>query len=439
MKTANITYLVSVLLTQFFLWCTCTHAAGTARIITPAQAVKTVIQHNPSLAALVARHKAALNIPSQAGSLPDPVLSFGALNLPVDTFDLEQEPMTQMQVKLTQKIPFPGKLSAKALAEKHEADALGYQVSEMRLRLSAAAQGLWWDIYYLEKALAIVQKNRRLIQKLLESARARYEVGKGMQQDVLLAQVELADLLNDEARLDGKIHDRKARLAELAGNQELTSFDVDLGHEIVLVRPEDEEHLVEEALSNRPLILASRLKTDAAKARLDLSQKEYFPDFTVGAAYGFRKDSPQGMDRPDFASFLISVNLPLWANSKQKRQVAQKHLELGARQEAERGIRQQVRREIATALASYRSSLKQARYYHDAVIPQARLTLSSMMNAYQVNRVDFLNVIRARLALLKYEKNYWRAASGVMKADAALRAATGRGIKATMQTGQGEK
>ena len=40
-----------------------------------------------------------------AAALPDPVLRLGAANLPMDTFDFDQEPMTQFQLGLSQAIP----------------------------------------------------------------------------------------------------------------------------------------------------------------------------------------------------------------------------------------------------------------------------------------------------------------------------------------------
>ena len=62
-------------------------------------------------------------IPSQAGALPDPTLGLNALNLPTDTFDIDQEPMTQMQISLSQSIPFPGKRGLKREAAEYEASA----------------------------------------------------------------------------------------------------------------------------------------------------------------------------------------------------------------------------------------------------------------------------------------------------------------------------
>ncbi len=78
-------------------------------MLTLDRAVEIALQNNPGLAGLRARADAMRTMPSQAGALPDPILSLNAMNLPTDTFDLDQEPMTQIQLALSQSFPFPGK------------------------------------------------------------------------------------------------------------------------------------------------------------------------------------------------------------------------------------------------------------------------------------------------------------------------------------------
>ena len=402
-------------------------------------AVSTALAHNPDISALLQQSSAASNIPSQAGSLPDPVFSFNALNLPVDTFDLDQEAMTQMQFKLTQAIPFPGKLSLKETAAKKEAQAVGFQVEELRLRVAGQVEQVWWEIFYIEKALGIVERNIRLMQALVETAMARYDTGKGLQQDVLLAQVEMSNLYNTQAGLSGRLDSAKAALLRLLGRADDSSMPHDdftvVENSAEFMKPAEPDsesiptldagELMETARQHRPVLKALRQRIDAAKTRVELSKKGYFPDFTLGAAYGIRQDSPMGQDRPDFASFMISMNIPVWAGTKQSRKVAQKGFELGQRQEQYRSALQQIEKELTSALATLQSSKKQEQFYRNAVIPQAKQTLSAMMSAYQVNRVDFLNVIRARLALLRYERQYWRAVTNTRKAESKIRTAAG--------------
>ena len=52
-------------------------------------------------------------------------------------------------------------------------------------------------------------------------------------------------------------------------------------------------------------------------------------------------------------------------------------------------------------------------------------TAASMLAAYQVDRVDFLNLIRAQVTLFNYETQYWKVLSASWQAWARLEAAVG--------------
>ena len=64
------------------------------------------------------------------------------------------------------------------------------------------------------------------------------------------------------------------------------------------------------------------------------------------------------------------------------------------------------------------------------LIPQAQQSVSAMRAAYQVNKVDFLNLVRAQITLYNYETQYWKALSGGWQALANLQAAVGAALPA---------
>ena len=147
-------------------------------VVTQQAAVSMALKNNPGLAEIQARADAAKAIPSQLGTLPDPVLSFNALNLPTDTFNLSQEAMTQLQVGLSQAIPFPGKLALKEEAAQYEAEAVGQNVDEMRLTLIRDVKNAWWQLFYLDRALDIVRVNQDLLRQFVTIAETKYKVGQ---------------------------------------------------------------------------------------------------------------------------------------------------------------------------------------------------------------------------------------------------------------------
>ncbi|MDH4234697.1 MAG: TolC family protein, partial [Gallionella sp.] len=142
------------------------------------QAVEIALEGNPGLAKMTARAKAMAEVPSQVGTLPDPILSLNAVNLPNDSFSLSQEAMTQLQVGIGFTLPFPGKLDLREQAAMFEARAAEFDVDEMRLVLVKNVRSNWWNLFYLDRALSVVQRNQELLRQLIRIAETKYKTGQ---------------------------------------------------------------------------------------------------------------------------------------------------------------------------------------------------------------------------------------------------------------------
>lgn len=388
-------------------------------------AVKVAVADNPSLAAMRARAKAMAAIPSQVGTLPDPSLSFNVLNLPVDTFSVGQEGMTQMQVGIAQAFPFPGKLGLREDAAGYEAKAAGSEVDESRLWLIRSVKNSWWRLFYLDKALEIVVSNQVLLRQFVEIAQTKYKVGQGLQQDVLLAQLELSKLLDREVRLKGMRINEDARLNALLNWP--TDRVLTLAHRADSALPSlrTKAALQKLAEADRPLLMAQKSRIHAARSRVDLAKKDYYPDFNLGAAYGFRSGVNNGIQRADVASVRFTMSLPIYTDTKQDKAMDQRNSELLQQNYRLQDRRQQVREEISRATADYWRASRLVVLFKGGIIPQARQTVDSMLAGYQVDKVDFLNLVRSQVTLYNYETQYWLSFSSAQQALAALEAAVG--------------
>ena len=398
------------------------------RPLTPVEAVSIAISDNPNLAAMQARFEAKSAIPSQVGTLPDPILSFNALNFPTDTFDRSQEAMTQLQFGISQKLPFPGKLALREEASSFEAEAAGDIVDETRLRLIRDVQSSWWTLRYLDHALEILAKNQVLLDQFVQIARIKYEVGDGLQQDVLLAQLEVSKLLDQKIQLVGLRRGEQARLNRLIDRP--TEQDIVLPRLTNRMLPElaGESALFERARQLRPKLEAIRHKILAAESRVGLAKKDYYPDFNIGAVYGARDgDNPpfMGGERADFLTLRFSINLPLYPNRKRAAAVSQRSSELQSERYTLQDELNAAYAEISRANADYLQAREQFSLFDTGIIPQARQTVQSMLAGYQVSEVDFLNLIRSQITLFNYETQYWRSLSAANQALARLYAAVG--------------
>jgi len=390
------------------------------------QALSMAVEDNPGLAEMKARSEAMAQIPSQVGSLPDPVISFNALNLPVDTFDTAQENMTQMQGGISQAIPFPGKLALREQAANFEAEAAAFDVVEVRWRLLRDVKKLWWALVYLDKALNIIRINQDLLRQFVEIAQTKYEVGEGLQQDVLLAQLELSKLFDNELVLIGARENTQAQLNALLNQAANTPIKIPGKINDKLPTLQAESRLYQQAESYRALLASRRKQIDAAQRRVELAKKDYYPDFKIGAYYGGRDNTLSGQSRADFMSMRLSMTVPLYFSTKQDKALSQRRQELIQRKYALQDEWNQVREDISRAVSDFRRSKNQTVLFNSGIIPQARQTVASMLSGYQVDKVDFLNLVRSQITLYNYEIQYWKVLTEANQALAQLTAMIGK-------------
>ena len=399
--------------------------ADEATVLTLQLALESAVHDNPNLAQIQARSEAMAEIPSQVGTLPDPMISFKALNLPVDSFDLGQENMTQLQGGISQVIPFPGKLALREQAATYQAEAATYDVTEALWRLLRDVKKTWWAAFYLDRALEIITANQTLLRQFVEIAQSKYEVGEGLQQDVLLAQLELSRLLDNELTLTGAREKTQAQLNALLDKQADQKINLPKYVSDRLPDLRAETALFKQAENYRALLASRRESVNAAQSRLDLAKKNYYPDFKLGAFYGGRGDTLSGQERSDFLTLKLSMNIPIFASSKQSKAVDQRSSELMQQRYALQDQWNQVRSEISTAYSIFQQTKNQVVLFKSGIIPLARQTVASMLAGYQVNKVDFLNLVRSQITLFNYETQYWKALTEANQALAQLIAVVG--------------
>jgi cobalt-zinc-cadmium efflux system outer membrane protein len=395
--------------------------------LTPERAVGIALEDNPGLAEIKARAEAMAAIPSQEGSLPDPTVSFGALWLPVASgLNLHKDDFTMMEVGVSQTIPFPGKLALKEKAAVFEAEAIAETAEEARLQLVREVTLQWWQLLFIHRSLLIIDDTEHLLKQLAEIADSQYRVGKGLQQDVLSALLEQTKLAKEKARHIGLHRASMSRLNALLNRP--ADHGIRLPDEVAAELPDIRSagDLQTQSKQSRPLLAERKKAIDAAQTRLELAKKDYYPDFTVGTAYSFRQNNPNGQSRSDFASFQIAVTLPIYTDRKQAKAVDQRQSELLKERYALNDAERKIQTEINESLALYQASQEQFELLKNSALPLAEQTITAAVAAYQVGKTDFQSVIRAENAWFDYRNQYWQTLAEAHQALAQLAAAVGK-------------
>jgi outer membrane protein TolC len=402
-------------------------AGADEAILTLRAAADLALTGNPGLEEIKARAEAMAAIPSQAGSLPDPKVSFDMLNVPTRSFNLRKEDMTMLGVGISQEVPFPGKLALREKIAEQEALAAADSVDEARLRLVREVKQGWWRLFYYDRALSLLDEAEHFFYQLIDIAQVKYKVGKGTQQDVLLAQLELSKLKDEKLDLVSMRHSQSARFNVLLDR--IPEMPVRIPKEAEFKLPViAESALQDKALQIRPLFAQHRKMLDAALARVDLAQQDFYPDFTVGAGYANRQNTPAGQVRSDFVSVQLSMNVPIYADRKQAKAVDQRQSELLQEQYALQDEHHKIQAEIAAKAAEYQHAKEKLLLLEHEIIPQAQQTVNSLLSGYQVSQTDFTDLLRTQLSFFQYQTQYWQALTNTQQILAELSAEVGEDL-----------
>jgi len=403
--------------------------AESLEILTIEIAIEQALLNNPGLAKSTQIYEAAKTRPDQIGALPDPILTLGAMNFPTDTFERDQEPMTQLQIGIKQSFPFPGKRGLKEESAIYMSEIAKLSVEDRKLALTHMVATSWWEIFYLDKALETVEKNKVLLRQLIKVAETKYKTGQGLQQDVLLSHLEMSKVLEKELSLKAMRKQQVSMMNSLLNQSPNTP--IKLPGEVSEKLPDifSEDQLYAFAKAHSPLIGKAETMVSQSESGLALAKKGYLPDFTVGVTYGDRDGDnpmPMGGERTDFVSLMLGVKVPLYAGSKQGKQVEEKSVEAQQALFARQDVQNNLFREITAEYANYFQLKEQLSLFRNGIIPQSKQTTDSMMAGYQVSQVDFLNLVRSQLSLLNYELLYWKTLASSHKSLSKLQSLVGK-------------
>ena len=393
-------------------------------VLTLDVAITKALAGNPGLGEIKARAEALAAVPEQAGALPDPTVNVGLLNVPTSSFNLHQEDMTMMEMGVSQTIPFPGKRALREKVAEHEAMASAESVEEARLRLTRDVKLNWWRLFYYDRTLKLLNEAEGFFQQLIDIAQANYKIGKGAQQEVMMAQLELSKLKSETLDFLGQRGAESAKLNAL--------LDRDVGTPLIIPGettfklPElAGAKLQDKSLLARPLFAQHGRMLEAAKAKVELAQSDFYPDFTVGGGYAFRQNTPTGQGRSDFASVQLSMNVPIYANHKQAKAVDQRKSELLQEQYALKDEHHKIQAEIEAKAAEYQQTRKKLLLLEHEILPQALQAVNSLLSGYQVSQKGFTDLLRTQLSYFQYQIQYWQALTNTQQLLAELSAEVG--------------
>jgi cobalt-zinc-cadmium efflux system outer membrane protein len=361
------------------------------------------LRTNPDLKAANFRFQSEKLKAKASGTLPDPTLGLAFSNLPIDSYRLDETPMSGISLGITQMVPFPMKLRAKSDIGHLKATSAELSETELKNELVRKIKSVFYHLSYWNSAIAIIKENISLMEGLEQVAEARYSAGEGLASDVLRAQTSVSQLRNRLISAE-KIYESSEEMLSSLLNRPV---GVALGtpHDLPENLPDlNLDSLLKQTVEQNPELEKSRIKLQLAEKRKSLAKWNFWPDLSFGVDYRIRESSPMdAVKGSDFLSFRIGLSLPLWFFAKQNKHLGSADENLKAAQDMDEGMQRMVQYQVIERYQEAEKSKAQFELYRDAILPQARSTLESSMIAYQVGKVDFLTLITSQISVFNFE------------------------------------
>ncbi len=369
-------------------------------------AVALAISSDPWLSGSRHREEALHSESISAANLPDPKVSLTAANFPTDSFDINQEAMTQLTVGVSQMFPRGDSLDLSSRQKRELAAQEPLLRQDREAKVVAAVTKLWLDAFKAQESIRLIDQDRSLFEHLVDATRAGYSsaVGRARQQDIIRAQLELTRLDDRLMVLRQQRETAQQRLSEWIGGKARLPLSDALPKQsesdlALTIQPGNDRWLYER-INRHPVLQAFERRINAMQTGVELARQKYKPEWGLSAQYGYRDDDPLGRDRADLFSVGVTFDLPLFTGNRQDKGVSAATSRVEALKTDKLLMARQLMAELDTAIVQLQHLNERRALYGQQLLPQMSEQADAALAAYNNDDGDFAEAVRARIAEL---------------------------------------
>jgi outer membrane protein, heavy metal efflux system len=356
--------------------------------------------NNPQISAANYGVRAARQMVPQVTTLPDPKFTYQQLSVgsPKPFAGYTNSDFAYLGVGASQELPYPGKLRARGEVAERDADTKQSEVEVTKTSIVDAVKADYLKLAYLQQTLGILRQNKAVLDQLIQDATAHYQVGQGMQQDVLQAQVNRTKIVKEITMHHQQMGQIQAHLKGLL-NRDQGSPDILTEELIETSLKHTSDELLAMVRQNNPKIQVDASSIRKQEAQLASAKREGKPDFEFGYIY-------QNTDRKyrDYYMFTLDVRFP--RKTRVNAEIAEA---TDKRSESQQTLNAHLQQQLAEVQQEYvkaTSDEELLKEYREGLVPQSDAAYRATLSAYASNREPFIHVLSYFADLLSLKLEY---------------------------------
>lgn len=325
--------------------------------------------------------------------LPDPQLSGGLKELPIDTpeaFSIRRDNFTEFTIGLSQDFPRAEKRRLQGARKQLDADTDRAALDNEQRMVRRDASLAWLDVYEGSQGLKLAHRLADEAALQVQSLEKDYSNGKASQADWLAAKVDLgvaADKAHDLLHHVLRAREGLARWVGDAAQRPIAES---------LTMPGFSSPLpgLLAGADHHPVIGSLDKQIEASSTDIALARQSYKPDYSVEVYYAYRRDFA------DFVGIQFKVGLPYFTKNRQDRGLAAALQQSRASEERKRDLLRELHAEVSQDYVDRRHYEERVADFDASILPDAQHRVEAARSAYQAGRGAFDAVLLARRGLL---------------------------------------
>jgi outer membrane protein TolC len=333
--------------------------------------------------------------------------------------DFNQENMTQLQFGVSQQFPRGDSLELKQQQLELQAGKNPLQRLERSAQIKLAVSRTWLALHQAEQQLALLQRKKHIFDELVAISRANFRSGKARRFEVLDAELQLTKFSDRIIQLEKMMSQQQAQLQKWLYVKPTKPLNNEFEPPRLLLSITNDQTVID-ALTQHPQMQLLAQDIQVKDKGIAIAEEAYKPGFKLDANYGYRDDSDTGMERADFFTVALTMELPLFPEKRQD----QRRSAAIQNREASKEIRLLKARELRSGFEMAKAGLfgieQRLAIYDQAYLKQQSAKRKSALKAYASADARFNEVSMAAITELETQLQQIALVHEVAKAKAEI-------------------
>lgn len=362
-----------------------------------------VSDNNPMLQQYNYRTKAMNAYAEGAKSWMAPMVGGGVFMAPYPGAKvMDERDKGSFMISAEQDIPNPVKLRAK---EKYMQSRAGVEQAAKDVtynQLRAQAKTAYYNWVVLEKQLAVLKDNERIMEYMLKLARIRYPYSQGKLGGVYKAEARLHEVKNMQVMTATQIEQQNVQLNILMNLPKEQKYKIDTA---VAVPVPDQLTVDTTYLSSARSDIRQVDRTiQSMQLNVEMEKKERLPDFGIRFDHMYPRDNM--MPQQFTAMGMVSIPIAPWSSKMYKANTKAMNLEIQAMQREREAMLNEAEGMARTMALELNTMRVQVENYNNRILPALKKNYDVTLLAYEQNSEELPLVIDAWEALNMAQMEY---------------------------------